>query len=230
MNATKPTSRYTNNVVTRDNGCATHKHDPQAIAVDAELHWEPTTNTAAWNEEPIQDTSLTLEEVRKREHWSHVDNVQDMILFWREGIEAAERGEVLSMQNFLESLGHSSWDNTGDEWRYAYSEKGWGSQKPGSRDSWRIGSDSPWGKAEIPTSVHTWGTVPDSHQQEAFASRSGHGEKLMAEKKKKTRSIGDDAYALVEIVTRHQAVDPECKRRLHAFFKVSLMVPCFLCN
>lgn len=199
------------------------KHDRQAIALDVEVNWQPTTDLAAWNEDPIQSISLTSEEIRKRQHWAHVDNVRDIISFWREGIEAAERGEVLSMQDFLETVGHSSWANASNEWQYAYSENGWGSQRPESRDSWRIGSDSPWGKVEVAALGHAR-TASDSHLE--FADWEG---RTVEKKEKKRKTNNDDTYALVETIARDQAVNPERKRRMQEFIEVCHS-PDFVCN
>jgi len=189
--------------------------DRQAVVLDTEINWQPTADPAAWNDEPVQDGSLTLEEIRNRERWANVDNVRDLISFWRDGIEAAKRNEVLSMQDFLENLSRNPWGDSDNEWRYAYSSKSWGSQRRESRDSWHIGTDSPWGKAEVPTSMHTKETASGSQD-----IHTGWKQRTVQETKKKIKPTKSDAHALVENIASQQAVDPERKRRMHEFFEI----------
>ncbi|KAG6879746.1 hypothetical protein C0992_012066 [Termitomyces sp. T32_za158] len=78
---------------------------------------------AAWGEPQRGEFELTQEEVRMRESQTHVDLVRDMVPFWIRGIEAAERGEVLRLEEFLATLETSSWgkcggdDGWGDGWK-----------------------------------------------------------------------------------------------------------------
>ena len=200
---------------------STAKHDREHATLDTKFCWQPTTDADAWAAEPPQDRPLTLEEVRRREHWQHVDSVWDMVPFWRRGIEAAERGEALRMEDFLESVNQNPWDNTSKEWGYAYSQNGWGSRRPDSGGSWRIGSDNSWGKA-FATSMPAQGTASGSHGR--LAGQKGHGNKRKAGKRKTGRSVHGDTYAFVETVARYQAADPERKRRMHVFFEVCNVV------
>lgn len=64
---------------------------------------------AAWDEPQKGASELTKEEVKIRECQMRVDLVRDMVPFWIRGVEAAERGEVLRLEEFLETLETSGW-------------------------------------------------------------------------------------------------------------------------
>ncbi|KAG6878643.1 hypothetical protein C0993_001166 [Termitomyces sp. T159_Od127] len=84
---------------------------------------------AAWDEPEKNEFELTKEEVRMRESQTHVDLVRDMVPFWIRGVEAAERGEVLRLEEFLETLETSGWggcvddDGWGNGWKIVDEKK-----------------------------------------------------------------------------------------------------------
>ncbi|KAG6862432.1 hypothetical protein C0995_011872 [Termitomyces sp. Mi166 len=81
-------------------------------------------DTAAWDAPGKGEPVLTKEEIKMRESQIHVDLVRDMVPFWIRGMEAAERGEVLRLEDFLATLETtSSW---GESWGESGGDDGWG--------------------------------------------------------------------------------------------------------
>ncbi|KAG6832288.1 hypothetical protein H0H92_003521 [Tricholoma furcatifolium] len=77
--------------------------------------WEYSgpTDLEKWDA-PLRDGSwLTKDEMKMRDSQMHVDLVRDMVPFWIRGIEAAERGKVLRLEEFLENLEETSSDWSG---------------------------------------------------------------------------------------------------------------------
>lgn len=58
----------------------------------------------------IGQPRLTSEGLRQWEMHAHVDQVFDLVPFWRRGIDAAEKGEVLRLEEFLDKMeGDGGW-------------------------------------------------------------------------------------------------------------------------
>jgi len=180
---------------------------------DTEMWWSPAPNTSAW-EAQIDDTPLTYEEMKMREHQIRVDHVRDMVPFWMRGVEAAERGEVLKMEEFLENLKQDSWENGGDPWGYVYSPGEWGSGGVGGGGWGGKGSDN-WGGV-MGSSVHARRTPSHSgeNQVQGKVKRNGFRDGLHV------ANEHDDAYAFVEGIARREAADAERRRRMHMFFEM----------
>lgn len=165
---------------------------------DTEI-WLPASNSADWDRE-IQDVPLTMEEVRRREHQIHVDNVTDLVPFWIKGVEAAERGEVCRMEEFFENIKKSPWGCSGESWNYAYSS------------NWEVdGQASRWGRQSVGSNA--------SMQTQRTASNTGRG-KWKGKNSKAFDNVGSSAHAFVEGIARQVAADTERKRRMHTFFEV----------
>ncbi|KAG6818052.1 hypothetical protein H0H87_009207 [Tephrocybe sp. NHM501043] len=93
----------------------------------------------AWDEPLKDEPALSKEEVKMRESQLHVDLVGDMVPFWIRGVEAAERGEVLRLEEFLTQLeastsewggsgsGNGGWGEDGGGW--GEDGGGWGSRE-----------------------------------------------------------------------------------------------------
>ena len=62
------------------------------------------TDVGAWGKPIQEDPPTTIEEMKLRESQTHVDLVRDMVPFWIRSVEAAERGEVLRLEEFLEEV------------------------------------------------------------------------------------------------------------------------------
>jgi len=104
------------------------EQDGQTIAGSG---WDDAVPEAAWSAN--DDQVLTSAELRVKENQVHVDHVQDMVPFWMRGVEAAERGEVLKLEGFLETL-------TGDPW--AKSE--WKQDTPRRENDSKRKAESRW--------------------------------------------------------------------------------------
>jgi hypothetical protein len=175
--------------------------------------WNPRTETADWDKE-TRDVPLTTAEVKRREYWAYADHVWDIVPFWMKGVEGAERGEVFSMEEFLESLENGPWGNRGD-WDYAYSVDSWGLDKAGwgpevdANGRWKRKSGDRWSTGIV---VDDSGSSMEKRQA---ATRSGG-----RERKERTSERNDDAYNFVEDIARRVAADRERKRRMHTFYEV----------
>jgi hypothetical protein len=202
--------------------------------------WDPQPKDAWVMSE--DDTPLTADELRARTKQVHVDQVRDMVPFWMKGVEAAEKGEVLRLEDFLEKL--ASEDRWGvadvdDPWGPSIgpwpADHPWGSAVPGGRsDPWGKIDDSPWGDAHDPWGkVADWGVEDDSTlSMHVDRSVSHHGEdhrRNKSGKKGKGRKnhhkqpSRQDPHLFVEDIARQQAVNAERKRRMHDFYEVCTM-------
>ncbi|KAG6911541.1 hypothetical protein DXG01_011843 [Tephrocybe rancida] len=78
------------------------------------------------------EPELSREEIKMRESRLHVDLVRDMVPFWIRGVEAAERGEVLRLEDFLAKLEESTSEWGGGDGNMGWDEQagdgGWGNQ------------------------------------------------------------------------------------------------------
>jgi len=103
-----------------------NEHAKKVIEAETRMWLGTAADAAAWTA-PIRDNPpLSLAEMKVRESRIHVDSVQDMVPFWIRGVEAAERGEVLSLEEFLDSLPKAleSWGGCG--WGETGTGVGWG--------------------------------------------------------------------------------------------------------
>ncbi|KAG6841942.1 hypothetical protein C0991_005122 [Blastosporella zonata] len=83
---------------------------------------------SAWEVPLKYEPALSKEEMKMRESQLHVDLVRDMVPFWIRGVEAAERGEVLRLEDFLEKL-----ETSASEWGGSGGDVGWGEGVNGVR-------------------------------------------------------------------------------------------------
>ncbi|KIJ68596.1 hypothetical protein HYDPIDRAFT_106805 [Hydnomerulius pinastri MD-312] len=108
--------------------------EPTARGRTSEHNWWSTDDTG-WDK--IEHPPLTSEGLRTWEMQAHVDHVSDLVPFWRRAVEAAERGEVLRLEEFLEKMeGDGGWRTADDVLGmlgkskeihgWAASQRGWG--------------------------------------------------------------------------------------------------------
>ncbi|KAH0838196.1 hypothetical protein J3R83DRAFT_6448 [Lanmaoa asiatica] len=72
-----------------------------------------TGDETCWDK--IDHPPLTSEGLRQWEMHAHVDHVFDLVPFWQRGIDAAEKGEVLRLEEFLEKMeGDGGWRTAND--------------------------------------------------------------------------------------------------------------------
>jgi hypothetical protein len=200
--------------------------------------WDPQPNDS-WVM-PDNDTPLTLDQLKSRARQVHVDQVRDMVPFWMKGVEAAQKGEVLRMEDFLEKLASE------DRWGVADVDDPWGP----SIGPWP--ADHPWGAALAGAQAepcgkvvdNPWGNVADwvadgdsTLSMHAVRSVSHHKEdhrrnKIGRRGKDKKHNNRDhqrpdrqDPHMFVEDIARQQAADDERKRRMHDFYEVCIICP-----
>jgi hypothetical protein len=177
-----------------------------------------------------------MDELKARTRQVHVDQVRDMVPFWRKAVEAAEKGEVLRLEDFLEKLASQDrWGIPGldDPWGPSIgpwpADHPWGAAavEAVEADPWGKVDDDPWGKVadwggdeDSTLSIHADRTVSDRKWNRGWGKNSGKA------KGRKNRSRGDDKaqhqdpYMFVENIARQQSVNAERKRRMHDFFEM----------
>ncbi|KAG5719899.1 hypothetical protein E4T56_gene14114 [Termitomyces sp. T112] len=96
------------------------EHTRNAIEVERRQWVMSEPDASGWDQPRESEPVLTKEEVKMRESQIHVDLVRDMVPFWIRGMEAAERGEVLRLEEFLAKL------ETESSWEGSVGEDGWG--------------------------------------------------------------------------------------------------------
>jgi hypothetical protein len=193
---------------------------------DAENWWK-------WDEES-NGIPLTQEEIQRRESRLRIDSVWDIVPFWRRGVEAADRGEVLNMEAFLESISQLSWEsNNTDNWGYAYSPSGWKVAGAGSGCSWRsvselwnkpVENQAPEGSASSRRTNMTRSHYAEDEGREGVRTKRKGGRHRDAhrifKRGKSSPHEHENAYDFVEDIARQETADAERKRRMHDFFEV----------
>jgi hypothetical protein len=200
-----------------------HSAEHARNVAELEMWWNPAAqDEAAWNAPISEDPPLTIEEMKIRESRMHVDLVQDMVPFWIRGVEAAEKGEVLRLEHFLETLQEASdaWLHSTSETPqlHANSEQGWGQwdKNWGRVNAWEMRSTSANGsrnRSESDSPVRRRRQTVKGGRQRQMESRRGRNIK-------RERESFTDAFDFVEHVARQQSADEEQKRRMHNFFHV----------
>jgi len=227
-----------------------HTENLQPMSAQAAMDHEQTSTDHAqnvadfemWNPQPHDswvlppdDLPLTMDELKARTRQVQVDHVRDMVPFWRKGVEAAEKGEVLRLEVFLDKLASEDrWGIAGIDDPWGPSIGPWPADHPwgaavsgGEADPWGRVDDDPWGKVadwggdeDSTLSMHAGRTVSDHNGNRRRDRNNGRG-------KGRNRNRGDDKakhqdpYKFVEDIARQQDVDSERKRRMHDFFKMS---------
>lgn len=207
---------------------------------DGNMWWNPAPEASAWDAQIVEEPPQTLEEMKMRESRIHVDHVRDMVPFWMKGVEAAERGEVLRMEEFLESIKEDEWSTGGDPWGYAYPPGEWGNvdrwaNGVANEGGWGVGGADQWGgahwgmSAESVSSMHAHRTRTESDRGESRRRRDkkpnpkGKKSGFRERDAKNRHRVEDhvDSYTFVEDIARQQAVGAERKQSMHMFFEVN---------
>ena len=199
------------------------------------------------NEGAIAHTPLTSEGLRQWEMHAHVDHVFDMVPFWQRGIDAAEKGEVLRLEEFLDKMeGDGGWRTANDVlgmlggWKGTSSERGhdddmgWG--QPGD---WATGDRGAWNWAE--SQRCGWGMASNCAASDATVTSCGRDSGWGATERvrkgrgktqgvgKRVRVVGavhgggprEELRHFVDAIARQEAVTEERRRAMHMFFEVS---------
>lgn len=222
-------------------------HAAMAHERDSKGHTRNVSDFEMWNPQPNDawvmpedDTPLTFDELKTRTQQIHVDQVRDMVPFWMKGVEAAEKGEVLRMEDFLEKLASEDrWGVSGidDPWGPSIgpwpTDHPWGTAVPGGQadpwgqadpSGWAKADDNRWGKPDDPLGkLADWAVDEDSTlsmRGGRFGSPPKPGRKAKKGPKPRPRDQRKDPHTFVEEIAREQAVDAGRRRRMHDFYEV----------
>jgi len=165
----------------------------------------------AWFAEPVVDRFMTKQTLLRKENQYFADHVTDMVPFWIRGIEAAERGEVLSLEEFLNSLESETWPPHGhDIWGHLDRQSNYGGR-----------ANNPWEPA-WDNDAKKWGAQSVSSASVESGGRTGRSDvmrTLSHPLPSKSPSMRDPD-SLVEVVARQKAVDNDRKQEMYTFLEL----------
>jgi hypothetical protein len=157
---------------------------------------------------------------------THVDHVYDMVPFWIRGVDAAERGEVLRLEEFLQKMeGDGGWRTPDDVWgmlgawrpNHQGESDGWGrrddvsARKSAGTDSTSDDQDKGWGVKQGWAELRNHSSN-SSHQGTERARGTQHSHK--------SSHVGV-THPFVDDIALQEAADEDKRRRMHRFFEVS---------
>lgn len=176
----------------------------------SEIAWWKPQDDGAWA--TPEQPPLTSEGLRTWEMQTHVDHVFDLVPFWMRGVDAAERGEVLRLEEFLQKMEADGGWCTADEvlgvlgaWRKP--DNGGGSDWWGRKDDASVAKidrtdvtsgdqDKGWGIME------EWAVL-------ATNSSSSH-----------PRQNISGTHPFVDDIALQEAADENRRQRMHRFFEM----------
>ncbi|KAF4573056.1 hypothetical protein EYR36_007566 [Pleurotus pulmonarius] len=187
-------------------GDSEHKHRKDywdsPISGYSNVQWEVAADPGAWGDAPLDDHPQTIEEFKAKESQIRADQVHDMVPFWIRGIEAANQGRVLRLEEFLESLAEKdSWrGDSGDHSGWGDDSRGWGA-KPGAK---------------------RWDTVTGSNKLDRDSARTEDDPSLTQARPtpepNKSGNMLCDPF--VEDVALQEAVGVDRKKRMQKFLEL----------
>ncbi|KAG1749853.1 uncharacterized protein EDB91DRAFT_1046290 [Suillus paluster] len=175
----------------------------------SEAEWWKPKDDGAWGTPELPP--LTSEGLRTWEMQTHVDHVFDLVPFWIRGVDAAERGEVLKLEEFLQMMeADGGWRTSDEVW--------------GMLGAWRkpnlAGENDGWGcidEASVPKADGTDSTSDDQDKGwgviEEWAVPSNSSSSLH-------RKDFVDTHPFVDDIALQQAADEKRRRRMHHFFEM----------
>ena len=177
---------------------------------EAEAEWWKPQGDRSWGSS--DPPRLTSEGLRTWEMQTHVDHVYDLVPFWMRGVDAAERGEVLRMEEFLQKM------EADGGWRTA--DEVWGMLEGWSPPNHQEGSDG-WGRRDVP-SVHKGGTDSTSDDQSTgWVAKEEWG---VLNDHSSPRDGENVTHSFVDGIARQESADEKKRRRMHQFFRVSDLI------
>lgn len=237
-----------------------HDHEPAASKNDGNANdadeirvsqnHPQTSNENCWDE--IGQPRLTSEGLRQWQMHAHVDHVFDMVPFWQRGIDAAEKGEVLRLEEFLEKMeGDGGWRTANEVLgmlggKVPPSERGWG-----QRHDWAAGQYGAWGSNAFDWAAAGqrggWGDISNaiasdvtesSHGRDSgwgirekwaedvpdpkMCNKDGWGSRVRA------GAVGGggraELHQFADVIARQEAVNEERRKQMHLFFEVCFVV------
>ncbi|KAG7099053.1 hypothetical protein E1B28_000928 [Marasmius oreades] len=171
---------------------------------------------------PIVDHApLSKEAMKDREHRYFADQVDDLIPFWLRSVKAAERGEVLKLTDFLDSLeDRDIWPpRVPNPWRFpeaqsfvggkARSKDNWAPDQESVHDCWRG-----WGSHSGYKSNTSWG----SDERNGFSVK---GKEVRNHRMKWGPRISmENGHDFVEEIAVQKAVNDARKHEMHIFYEL----------
>lgn len=151
----------------------------------------------SWDFEMPKQAEMSKDEARDSEHRYFVDHMEEYISYWIRGIEAAERDEVLKLEDYLDSLDHD-----------------------GPKDPW-----GNWGITHQSNTKSRGGDCsPSDDLGSAYASQRKAGKGPKNTVRNKRQELGgrftDESYAFVERIARREEANAEKKEQMHDFFEM----------
>ncbi|KAJ3783372.1 hypothetical protein GGU10DRAFT_53387 [Lentinula aff. detonsa] len=176
--------------------------------------WEAQgVSVEAWFPPATEDATLmSKEQLRGKDHQYFADQVDDMVPFWIRGIEAAERGEVLKLEEFLNSLDNETWPPRGpNPWAHIDRHSTFGGRA--AREPTTCNNDVAKWIVESVSSVSA---------ESGRSTRRADGDALPTAShdiRSKSTSVRN-SNPLVEIIARQNAADEKQKQRMYTFFEL----------
>lgn len=148
-------------------------------------------------------------------------------------MEAAEKGEVLKWETFLDSM-----DDL-DGWKPAKAKNPWSNpgSDSGNKDGWGWVSrddENAWGNAEPSKDAGGWGTSltkrwdsPQTQTTPRHSVKKGKGRGNPQRNDKTSRREQDHTHTFVEDIARQRAADAERTHQMQTFFDVSGLLVVF---
>ncbi|TFK36850.1 hypothetical protein BDQ12DRAFT_724678 [Crucibulum laeve] len=195
-------------------------HIPKAGQESAPDTWwnSSSPDAAAWDVPIVEEPPLTVDKMKMREHRFHVDQVYDMVPFWIRGVEAAQKGEVLRLESFLDTLEEDPWarfagvsvvrDNSSDGWN----NNDW---DPAAGDIPNVATDANAGcKGE-------WNRI-DRNWKHKASRQSLHPQTSSTTISHNHRShTRQHNRAFLERVAKHHPMDDARKQKMESFYDMS---------
>lgn len=190
---------------------ADHRKRLQISGLEPRSQHERTACDVGWDDEAAGETDpehrLTSERLRQWGMHMHVDHVFDLVPFWRRAVDAAERGEELRLEEFLEKMEEDGgWAITSDAWNML-ADQGKSSRKAASDVTRTDKQDKGWGIAE------DWAT----HDPEWNVGETSWD---ITEQTRAPHWADHDAHNFVDSVARQEAASEERRKQMHRFFQM----------
>lgn len=186
------------------------KTSPEHAQHISELEWWQPRDDDGWG--ALEQPPLTSDGLRTWEMQTHVDHVFDLVPFWIRGVDAAERGEVLRMEEFLQMMEEDGGWRTSDEV--------WGMLGACRKPNHEEGSDG-WGRKDdvsVPKAAGTdltsddqdkgWGVMEEWAVPPTNSSSSHQRQDL------------GGTHPFVDDIALQEAADEDRRRRMHHFFEM----------
>ncbi|KAL4069726.1 hypothetical protein V8B97DRAFT_623552 [Scleroderma yunnanense] len=188
---------------------------------------------------------LTSERLRQWGMYMHIDHVFDLVPFWRRGVDAAERGEELRLEEFLEKMEEDGgWRTVSDVWDLLggpqktpgtasdATEMCWNDQDQGwgIKEAWDVAEHGSEGRCM--SEDKGWGIIESwamaEHGSDEWGTTRGwtpEQDAQLAQAKAISQNrypdgAQDDVGGFVDKVARQRAVSEEHRKQMHRFFQM----------